>query len=329
MSTKPDNRIAERTKERAEERRRQQRRRQLQVGGVIAATIVLVVVALVIIANSPSEAPIPADAVARYEGMTTITNSDGYPMIGRDNAKVEVEVFAAFTEPQAYNFYRDVYPALLERVRAGEISLAFAPLKIGVGRNPEGAARAALCAAEQDRFWPTFDTFFSWSNAFEDSAFNTNRLRAGVEALGMNTAAFNDCFGQGRISDLLVKAQQGINGPVTVRVNGAVVAADLTTINTQIDTFAPFNVPSEATAEATDAAPEATAEVTPHATTRAIVLPTSSAQQPEATAEATTEPTAGATQVPDVTAEATQRAIVLPTSAAQRLEATAEATAGS
>lgn len=324
MSTKPDNRIAERTRERAEERRRQQRRRQLQVTAVVVGTILLVVIALVIIANAPSDAPIPVGASTRYEGLTTSTSENGYPLLGQRDARVQVEMLAAFTEPQAYAFYTDVYPALLERVRAGEINFSFAPLKIGTGRNPEGAARTALCAAEQNQFWPTFDTLYTWQHDYEDSAFNTNRLRAGVDALGIRTDAFNDCFGQGRINDLMVKAQQGITGPITVKVNGAVVAADLESINAQIDTFGPFTPASEATSEATaEATDEAMLEATAEATDEAMLETTA-----EATDEAMLETTAEATS--EAASTATARPIMLPTSRAPQAttEATAEATVG-
>ena len=290
MSQKSVDRANERNRERAEERKKLDRRRQLTTLAVVGAVVVIVIIGLVLVANAPSEAPVPTEQIARYEGVNTTINDDGYPMLGRSNARAQVVVFAAFTEPQAYTFYRDIFPALLERVKADEISLAFAPLKTAVGRKPEGAARAALCAGEQDKFWQAHDTFFEWANAFDTGAFNTNRIRSGVIALGLDGGAFNDCFGQGRINDLMVKAQQGLTSPVVVKVNGATVATNLEAINTAIDSFGPFNVAPEATAESTT-------EMTPEATMEATE---------EATAEATVETTARPTTVP--TEEATEEA---------------------
>jgi hypothetical protein len=270
MTNKPEARIAERAKERAEERKRRQRRRRMITGIIAVGVGAVILLALYLVANAPSEAPIPAEAFSRYEGLSVSTSEDGYPMLGRRNARVNVVAYAAFTEPQAYEFYRDVFPALLERVRADEISFAFAPVNVGVGRNPEGAARAALCAGEQGRFWPAFDTFFTWANEFGNSAFNTNRLREGVEALGVQQGPFNDCFGQGRIGDLMVKARQSLVAPVTVRVNGAAVDANLDAINEAIDAFGPFT-PSPTAEPRAEASPEAEAtseldaEITPEA----------------------------------------------------------------
>lgn len=289
MSNKPDARIAERAKERAEERKRQQRRRRTITTIVAVAVIGVILLALYLVANAPSEAPIPAEAVSRYEGLLVTTNDDGFPMLGRRNARVNVVAYAAFTEPQGYEFFREIFPALLERVRADEISFAFAPVGVGVGRNPEGAARAALCAGEQGRFWPAFDTFFTWANEFGNSAFNTNRLREGVAALGVQADRFNDCFGQGRIGDLLVVARQSLTAPVTVRVNGAVVDTNLNAINEAIDAFGPFTPQPESTAapEATlEVTPEATPEVTPEATPEVESTPD---PEPEATPEATAD----------------------------------------
>jgi hypothetical protein len=298
MSNKPEARIAERAKERAEERKRQQRRRRTITAIVALAATGVIFLALYLVANAPSEAPIPEGALSRYEGLVVGTNDDGFPMLGRRNARVNVVAYAAFTEPQGYEFYRDIFPALLERVRADEISFAFAPVGVGVGRNPEGAARAALCAGEQGRFWPAFDTFFTWSNEFGTSAFNTNRLREGVEALGVQAGPFNDCFGQGRIGDLLVIARQSLTAPVTVRVNGAPVDVNLDAINEAIDAFGPFTPSGAAT-------PEATPEVTPEAT-------------PEAAPEVTPEPT------PEATPEVTPEAETTPDAAESTPEATAE-----
>jgi protein-disulfide isomerase len=299
MSQKSVERANERNKERAEERRKLDRRRRLVTLGTIAVVVVIVIVGLLLVANAPSEAPLPSEQFARYEGVPQTVSDDGYPMLGRSNARVQVVAYGAFTEPQAYEFYRDIFPSLLDRVKANEISFAFAPLKTAVGRNPEGAARAALCAGEQGKFWQAFDTFFEWANQFDNSAFNTNRIRAGVDALGLDAGVFNDCFGQGRINDLMVKAQQGLTSPVVVKVNGATVATNLTAINEQIDTFGPFNVAPEATAEATEAmTPEATMEATAEATEEATIEATEEANATvapteEATEEATAEATVG------------------------------------
>jgi len=287
MTNKPEARIAERAKERAEERKRRQRRRRMITGIIAAGVGAVILLALYLVANAPSEAPIPAEAFSRYEGLLVSTSEDGYPMLGRRNARVNVVAYAAFTEPQAYEFYRDVFPALLERVRADEISFAFAPVNVGVGRNPEGAARAALCAGEQGRFWPTFDTFFTWANEFGNSAFNTNRIREGVEALGVQAEPFNNCFGQGRIGDLMVKARQSLVAPVTVRVNGAAVDANLDAINEAIDAFGPFT-PSPTAEPQAELTPEVEATTEPQTEATPEASP-----EPESSPEATPEATAG------------------------------------
>jgi protein-disulfide isomerase len=286
-------------KERQEERRKLQQRRQLIIFAGIIVVGLLIVVGLALVANAPTDAPIATDSTTRYADLTRGSDDNGYPQLGRSNAKVQVIVYSSFSDSESLAFYKEVYPALLERVKKDEIALSFAPIKTASGGNPDGAARTALCAGEQGKFWEMHDTLFYWAELYGNSAFATNRIRAGLQNLDINGDTFNACFGSGKILDLLSKAQQGIGSTPTVKVNGAIINATLDEINTAIDGFAPFTRP-ENTPEAT---PEMTPESTPEATAESTDLgtaPVLSENTPEATPEMTPEST------PEATAESTQ-----------------------
>jgi hypothetical protein len=309
----------QRSKERQEERKKQQQRRRLIFIVGAAATAVAILIGLWAVANAPAEAPVSAESFARYEGLPQGVNENGYPLLGRVDNRVQVVEFSAFTSPEAYAYYRDVFPALLERVRRGEIAYAVAPVRNASGSNPEGAARAALCAGEQGRFWAAREAFFEWANTYGNSAFTTNRLREGINTLGLSAPEFNECFGSGRVNDILFRAQQGIASVPTVRVNGVVVAPDLEAINQAIDALNPT-----ADTETPRPSGEATAELTPEATpetTEQVPTATNTAVTPTAT-NTRVRPTATRTPVPPT---ATNTAVT-PTATNTRVRPTPTAT---
>jgi Thioredoxin len=311
----------QRTKERQEERKKQQQRRQVFIfGGGIAITI-LVVVIMALVANAPASAPIPSEFATRYEGLERNRNDNNMFMLGRANPRIDVQVFASFTSPEALNMYDTIYPALIERVRAGDVSLTFIPLRTATGANPDGAARTAYCAGQQGRFWEAVDALFLWYRDFGSAAFSNPRIIAGVTALGLDINTFRGCFGDGAITDSINRAAQNINNNPTVRVNGTAVELTLEAINEAIDGFMPSTeATSEVTAEMTaEVTSEVTAEMTAEVTTEMTEEATSEAMA-EMTAEVTVEPTAVPTARPttrptlastvEVTTEVTEEATV-------------------
>lgn len=198
------------------------------IGGVIAAAALLLVIFL-IIANQPAEAPIPENAVSRYEGIEQGTTVEGYPRLGPADAPVQVAEYSSFDCTACRAFHEEAMDGLIERLRGGNMSLTFVPL-YGTGSvtNGEGAARAALCAAEQGAFWPFNDALFSWQGVYGNQAFTSNRIRTGAEALGLDWGAFDACVRAGVPNDALFTARSQASsllnffGTPTVAINGVV-----------------------------------------------------------------------------------------------------------
>jgi protein-disulfide isomerase len=231
-----------RSEQRRREREQQQRRQRLMIiGGVIGAIALLAVVAI-IINTLPADAPIAPGAVERYQNVPVSVSERGYPRLG--DGRVRVEEYSSFSCPGCLSFHDDGYYDLVERARAGEISFTFVPM--GNFGSPGGvdAAKAALCVAEQDQraFWTFHDTLFLWQSQFARQAFTLNRLRSGVEQLGLNVGQYDSCMGSGRPQTTIDRADeegravQGFNGTPTVTVNGVTVDAfNLSAINAAID----------------------------------------------------------------------------------------------
>ena len=226
-------------------------------------------------------------------------SEEGYPMLGDPDAPVSVVEYSSFSCPTCAEVHDNAFPGILERVEAGQASVTYVPLPVA-GRNVEGANRAAICMQEQGLFWEYHDTLFSWAQQFGNSPFTQNRLTAGAEALGADTAAFNSCVTDGETQFLLDSANsqaasQGIQSTPTLLVNGTRVD-DISTngILGAIDTaYAPF-AGQEPEVEPTAEEVEPTAEEMEPTPEEAE--PT--AEDAEPTAEET-EPTAEATESSD------------------------------
>lgn len=291
------------------EKERQRRRQQTIIVAIIAVAVVIF--GLVLVSNLPAEAPIPEDLGAAYAEIPQGRNDDGFPRLGAADAPVALVEYSSFSCPACASFHDEIFPQLLDRIRSGQVSFTFIPLLTGSVSNPEGAARASLCALEQGKFWEAHDLLFSWHEQFANTAFSSQRLSSAAEGLGLNTQSFNNCFSSGNTSNLITLAQQratrdSVPGTPTLYVNGTRVnnALDSGQVFEQIDlAFAPFAdrfnaTPSVETPEPAAPTPEPEAEATleaeevvEEATTEPIsdAEDTPEAPEAEATAEATAE----------------------------------------
>lgn len=255
-------RTVERRKQREKERRRQ---RQI-AAGIILAVVAVVAVALIVLVNQPAEAPIPEGVVEEYSELPRSTTTEGFPVLGDPDAPVELVEYSNFSCSFCQQFYEEATPGLLERVRAGDISFTYVPLYFGEGdsTNSRGAARAAVCASEQDAFWPYHSALYTWAGLYGNTAFAGNRLSAGIDALGLDLDEWNACMSSDRPNAVLEDAITasgdvlGFSGTPTVTINGAIVQADLSTINSAIDQAlaavgsAPATEDAETTPEASE-----------------------------------------------------------------------------
>jgi protein-disulfide isomerase len=233
-------RSSERRKAREQERRRQ---RILMIGGIVGVIALLAVVAI-IINTLPAEAPIPEGAVERYQDIPTSTTDQGYARLGDpQNTRVRVVEYASFSCPACLSFHEDGYDTLVGRVRAGDITYTFVPMGQFGGVGGVEAARAAQCVNEQGQFWPYHDMLFSWQSLYANQAFTLNRLRSGVENLGLNVDQYNACMNSGRPDAIVERGlAEGQNvpnfsGTPTFTINGVNLAWPFTDeqLNAAID----------------------------------------------------------------------------------------------
>ncbi|MBL8155515.1 MAG: thioredoxin domain-containing protein [Anaerolineae bacterium] len=274
-----------RTLERRKERE-QQRKRQRQTAVLVGIVVVAVVlVGLILVINQPAEAPIPDYTTARYEGIAQSKNAQGFPVLGSDAAPVKVEEYSSFDCTACALFHSSTFPAILERVRQGQVQFTFISV-YGTGSitNGQGAARAAVCAGEQGKFWQMHDALFDWQSAYGNQAFAQNRLASGASNLGIDRGAWDQCMASALPNTVIDAARQSfqlqnVTGTPSIFVNGSLVQqATAEAVLAAIDQA--FAQSGGVAAPTTEATPEATAAPAAEATTEA-------AAPAEATPEAT------------------------------------------
>lgn len=156
------------------------------------------------------------------------------PSLGPKQATVTIVEYTDFECP----FCKMVQPTLKEilSVYEGRIRLIFKHLPSEGHRHALVAARAAACAAEQDRFWQYHDAVFASADRSPEA------LRTLAQNLGLATDRFHSCLSsQQSLTQVLRDAGDarnlGINSTPSFVINGRIVsgAISLTEFRRVID----------------------------------------------------------------------------------------------
>ncbi len=134
-----------------------------------------------------------------FAGLHESITGTGLPRLGYDNAPVTVALYLALDDPESAQFVASSLSALVDRARGAEILITTLPLLRGAGStDARGAARAALCAAEQNAFYPYFAQLMGWYAEYGDDAYPGSRLVDGVRASGIDQNLWNQCMASSR-----------------------------------------------------------------------------------------------------------------------------------
>ena len=109
-----------------------------------------------LVANAPAtEAP----QFKRYN-----IPSEGFPAIGPQDAPITIVEFSDYQCPFCRRWHQEVYEPLLAAY-PGKIKLVYRNLPLtSIHPDAFGAAEAAMCAGEQDAYWPYHEKLFSSEN---------------------------------------------------------------------------------------------------------------------------------------------------------------------
>ena len=218
---------AERLRTEAEAQAQQRRRRLVQLGGGGAFVAICIVAVLVVVSQSGGG----GSAGSGTQGAGSIERQlSGIPqrgtVLGDPKAKVTVVEYGDLQCPVCKEFSLDVAPGLIsDLVRKGAAKYEFRQFTI-IGADSAKAAKAALAAGEQGRYWNFVEVFYRNQGA-ENSGYVTDSfLESVAKGAGVpNIGRWNADRRSSRLDDTLAKVQadaqaQGINATPSIVVKG-------------------------------------------------------------------------------------------------------------
>ncbi|WP_417915430.1 DsbA family protein [Candidatus Electronema sp. JM] len=144
----------------------------------------------------------------------------GSPFKGNENAPVSLVVFSDFQCP----FCSKVHPILEEVMKknADKVKIVFKHMPLNMHAQAEPAAKAAIAAQEQGKFWEMHDALFAAAN---NGGLSTEAIEKAATAIGLNMEKFkadlNSPATQEKLSkDMSAARLAEVNGTPTLFVNG-------------------------------------------------------------------------------------------------------------
>lgn len=165
------------------------------------------------------EAPV-TEVPRRYE-----VASEEFPSIGPANAPITIVEFSDYQCPYCRRWHEQVYEQLLNAY-PGKIRMVYRHLPL-TSIHPDAfpAAEAAMCAGEQNAYWPFHEKLFS-SDALGSSVYAEY-----ANELGLDMDTFQSCISERRFqeavqTDLDFAVNLGVRSTPTFFINGlAIVGA--------------------------------------------------------------------------------------------------------
>ncbi len=148
--------------------------------------------------------------------------SAGHPSKGPSSAPVTIVEFSDFQCP----FCRAAEPSLKEvrRKYGDQVRLVYMDYPLSFHAHAMDAARAARCAAEQNKFWQFHDALFA-----DQKKLDVDSLKQTAARLGLDTHQFNVCLASDKHTggiqrDVAEGNALGVTGTPTFFVNGRELA---------------------------------------------------------------------------------------------------------
>jgi protein-disulfide isomerase len=144
--------------------------------------------------------------------------SAGFPAKGPEGAPVTIVEFSDFQCP----FCSRLIPTLdqVKEKYGDKVRIVFRQFPLGFHDKAQKAAEAALCAADQGKFWELHDAMFK-----DQAGIAVDGLKAKAVTLGLNADSFNSCLDSSKKAEM-VKADVaagsavGVTGTPAMFING-------------------------------------------------------------------------------------------------------------
>lgn len=148
--------------------------------------------------------------------------------LGDPDAPLTVVEYSDFQCPFCQMVAVGILPQIQrEYIDAGQVRFVYRHFPI-LGEESLGAALAAECAGEQDKFWQYHDVLFANQMGENRGAFAIDRLKTFAHELGLDGAAFDACLDSERYlakvqADRAEGQAQGVRSTPTIVVGESVI----------------------------------------------------------------------------------------------------------
>ncbi len=144
------------------------------------------------------------------------------PSKGPNDARVTIVEFSDFQCPFCSRAVGTVDRVMQEY--AGKVRLVFRQFPLDFHPMAPKAAEAALCAAEQGKFWEMHDTMFQ-----NQQKLMPDDLKAHAKTLALDTKKFDECLTSGKMAatvskDMEAGKKAGVNGTPAFFINGVMLS---------------------------------------------------------------------------------------------------------
>ena len=211
-----------------EQRRRKQNLNRLGVIFLITLGALLIVFFLI----WPNLKALDVSNIVQITPISHVAPVEGTSM-GDPDAPVKMDVWEDFQCSGCLSYTQDLEPQILQTyVETGKVFYTFHvyPFIDGGQGESQDAANAAMCAAEQGRFWDYHDIIFANWIGENAGSFTRPRLIAFAQNIGLDMTAFNQCFQDNTYSDQIQQdvdkgSKLGVPPTPGIFVNGKMVVS--------------------------------------------------------------------------------------------------------
>lgn len=208
-----------------EQRREQARRQTLIIMAAIVVIAVILIGGAVILTNQQAAAtaslsvmtpdPRPTPPNARPDGRSW----------GPANAPIQVQEWLDYQCPACAAYNRNYEQGVIDAfAKTGKVHYEVRSMSF-IGQESVDAAQAALCAADQNKFWQMHNSLYSNQGTENSGNLSKDRLKSLAAAIGLDTQTFNTCLDSGKYASKVTQEQSegdklGVNQTPTFVVNG-------------------------------------------------------------------------------------------------------------
>jgi protein-disulfide isomerase len=145
----------------------------------------------------PQNVPVqPAAATAVPEPRIYEIETDGYPSTGPADAPITIVEFSDYQCPFCARWHNEQWERL-QAAYPNQIRFVYRNFPLGFHPNAMPAAEAALCAGDQDAYWPYHDRLFVEQPVLNDAVGTVLELATYSQYaadLGLDVATFEECM---------------------------------------------------------------------------------------------------------------------------------------